>query len=79
MMSTSSTTSGSTPSGSSLPTSGAGGSSTTGSGGPMDAILGAVKRAMARSQGGYSECFSGIKKEERATLKGTELEAQEAC
>jgi len=67
-------TSGSMPSGLSQPMSGAGRSSTTGSGSTTDVILGAVKRTMAQLQGGYSDCFSRIKKEEQATLKGTELE-----
>jgi len=39
-----------------------------------DAVLGTMLRTVLWSQGGFLECFSGIKKEERAMLKGMELE-----
>jgi len=51
------------------------GSTATGANASLtDAVLGTTPRTVPRSQGGFSECFSGIKKEERATLKGMELE-----
>jgi len=64
-----------TPNKTSPPSGSVQGSTTTGTGsGATDAVLGTTPRTVPRSQGGFSECFSGIKKEERATLKGMELE-----